>query len=114
MTTDPGERTCAPGCTEHREHVYVLCYGYPVRVADRDYLPGEPYDRPISHYVGHTTQQPPVKRIRSHANRSAHHIADLRPGTVVDEKHTKLTGRCPTCGASLWYYHAPRPRKARR
>jgi hypothetical protein len=100
---------CPPNCTSHPEHVYILCYGEPVHVADRDYLPGETVDYPIDHYVGYTRQQPPEKRVRSHGNRSAHHIAAVTPGTVDDESRLKATGRCPKCDASLWYYATPRP-----
>lgn len=101
----PGPITCPPDCRAHREHVYILCYGQPVMVKDRDYLLTDPAaDFPISHYVGYTRQQPPVKRIRSHGARSAHYIAQIRPGTAVDEETAKRAGACPRCGGSLWYY----------
>ena len=89
----------------HREHVYILCYGQPVIVKDRDYLMADPgTDYLITHYVGYTRQQPPVKRIRSHAARSAHYIAQIRPGTLADEEDVKRNQACPACGGSLWYY----------
>lgn len=97
--------TCPPDCRAHPEHVYILCYGQRVTVKDRDYLIADSgSDYPISHYVGYTTQQPPVKRIRSHAARSAHYIAEIRPGTQADEETAKRSEMCPKCGGSLWYY----------
>jgi hypothetical protein len=96
---------CPPDCRAHREHIYILCYGQPVIVKDRDYLMADPTtDYPISHYVGYTRQQPPVKRIRSHAARSAHYIAEIRPGTMADEETAKRSETCPKCSGSLWYY----------
>lgn len=96
---------CQPSCTEHETHVYILCYGVPVQVSDRDYLTADPtHGYPISHYVGFTTQQPPVKRVRSHGARSAHFIARILPGSLADEDAVKRGGACPTCGGSLWYY----------
>ncbi len=97
----PARRTsCRPDCDEHSEHVYVICYGRPVYVADRDFLADENTDYPIAHYVGHTRQRPPVKRIRSHANRSAHSIALLIPGSLDDEEAMKLAG-ADTPGAAI-------------
>ena len=94
-----------PDCRAHAEHVYILCYGQPTLVKDRDYLlADEGGDYPVTHYVGYTRQQPPVKRIRQHAARSAHFIAQIVPGTESDEDRVKRHGRCPKCGGSLWYY----------
>ena len=93
-----------PDCGAHPEHGDMFCYGRPVYVADRDFLPGEGADYPITHYVGHTRQHPPVRRVRSHGNRSAHHLVAVLPGTVDDEERLKVTGRCPKCGRGLWYY----------
>lgn len=39
-----------------------------------------------------------------HGARSAHFVAQIRPGALNDEDVVKRTERCPTCGASLWYY----------
>jgi hypothetical protein len=97
---------CEPKCREHSEHVYILCYGKPTLVRDRDYLLTlDTYDKnyPITHYVGYTTQLP-VDRIRQHAAKSAHFIADIRPGTQANEVAIKLYEKCPTCGKSLWYF----------
>jgi hypothetical protein len=33
----PGLVTCPPGCRAHLDHIYILCYGRPVIVQDRDY-----------------------------------------------------------------------------
>ncbi|MFI6031638.1 hypothetical protein [Amycolatopsis magusensis] len=97
--------SCPPECLKHPEHVYILCYGRPVTVSSRDGLRGDPTtDYPITHYVGWTSQQPPVRRVRAHGARSAHYIAQIRPGTLADEDHAKRHESCPTCGKSLWYY----------
>jgi len=97
--------SCAPECLKHPEHVYILCYGQPTVVRDRDYLLADPtHDYPITHYVGYTRQLPPIKRIRQHAARSAHYVAQIRAGTEDDEDHIKEFERCPKCGGSLWYY----------
>jgi hypothetical protein len=58
----PAIKTCEPKCREHRNHIYIICYGRPVKVRDRDYL-HEDRDAwasgyPITHYVGFTTQRP--------------------------------------------------------
>ncbi len=96
---------CPGQCLAHRQHIYILCYGRPVLVRDRDYLPGDPSRRyPISHYVGWTSQLPPIKRVRQHGAMSAHYMAQIRPGTVRDEEHAKRFETCPRCGQSLWYY----------
>ena len=34
----PVPESCPADCRAHREHVYILCYGQPVIVKDRDYL----------------------------------------------------------------------------
>jgi hypothetical protein len=89
----------------HQEHVDILCYGAPTTVKSRDYLVVDGvYDFPITHYIGYTRQQPPVKRIRSHGARSAHHIARIQPGTLADEVAIKRHGACPRCRGSLWYF----------
>lgn len=99
-----GEGLCAGDCRMHQAHVYILCYGRPVMVRDRDYLLADPAeDYPISHYVGFTTQLP-IDRVRQHGARSAHYIAAIQPGTIRDEHRIKLIGACPRCGKSLWYY----------
>lgn len=86
----------------HPEHVYILCYGVPTIVGDRDYLTSDPaYEYPITHYVGYTRQQPPVKRVQAHGARSAHCIVSIRPGTTADKDEIKLHESCPKCGKSL-------------
>jgi hypothetical protein len=55
----PVPESCPADRRAHREHVYILCYGQPVIVKDRDYLLSDPAaDYPITHYVGYTRQQP--------------------------------------------------------
>lgn len=101
----PGLVTCPPDCRAHREHVYILCYGQRVIIKNRDYLLHDPApNHPISHYVAHTRQQPPVKQIRSHGAHSERHIAQIRPGRAIDANKAKDTEACPKCGGSLWYY----------
>jgi hypothetical protein len=96
---------CSGECLVHRQHIYILCYGNPVIVRSRDYLPGDPSRKyPISHYVGWTGQLPPTRRVRQHGAMSAHHVAQIRPGTMDDEGHAKRSEACPRCGQSLWYY----------
>ena len=70
-----------------------------------DYLRGDPSRKyPISHYVGWTSQRPPINRVRQHGAKSAHYVAQIRPGTVRDEERAKCLETCPRCGQSLWYY----------
>jgi hypothetical protein len=103
----PAIETCEPRCREHRNHIYIICYGKAVKVRDRDYLHadrdawGSGY--PITHYVGFTTQLP-VDRVRQHAAFSAHYLVEVRPGWETDELHAKLYEKCPRCGGSLWYF----------
>jgi hypothetical protein len=90
---------CLPSCLDHPEHVYILCYGQPVLVLSRDYLDFErEKDQPISHYVGYTGQQPPVKRIYSHGKGSTGAIASIIPGTIDDED--ELKGDCKLNGVT--------------
>lgn len=102
---EPHPESCPSDCRDHPEHIYILCYGQPTIVKDRDYLLANTgSDYPITHYVGYTRQLPPVKRIRSHGARSAHFIAQIRPGTEADEESAKRSESCPKCGGDLWYY----------
>ena len=99
------EGDCPGKCLAHRQHIYILCYGRPVLVRSRDYLPGDLSRKyPISHYVGWTRQRPPIERVRQHGAKSAHYIAQIRPGTLRDEENAKCFETCPRCGQSLWYY----------
>lgn len=101
-------RSCPGTCRKHPEHVYILCYGRPVLVSDRDYRPCDPAaNHPISHYVGHT-RQVPIHRIRSHGARSGHFVAQIRPGTEEDEERVKRWESCPKCDGTLWYFCASR------
>lgn len=103
----PAIKTCAPDCREHRFHIYIICYGKPVKVRDRDYLyeDGDAWASgySITHYVGFTTQLP-IDRIRQHGALSAHYLVEVRPGTEADELNAKLYEKCPCCGRSLWYF----------
>jgi hypothetical protein len=96
---------CPGDCLAHRQHIYILCYGRPTLVRSRDYLRDDPSRRyPISHYVGWTSQLPPIKRVRQHGTQSAHYVAQIRPGTMRDEEYAKRFEPCPRCSQSLWYY----------
>lgn len=96
---------CPDNCRAHQQHIYILCYGHPVNVRDRDYLRDDPTrGYPITHYVGWTSQLPPIERVRQHGAKSAHYVAEIRPGTMRDEAHAKRHEPCPKCGQSLWYY----------
>ncbi len=103
----PAIRRCDPKCREHRAHIYIICYGKPTVVRDRDYLraDGDAWGSgyPITHYVGFTTQVP-VDRVRQHAALSAHYLVEVRPGGGADELNAKLYEKCPRCGGSLWYF----------
>ena len=99
----PAHKVCEPNCRKHRMHIYIICYGKPVMVRDRDYLRQDWETRyPITHYVGFTTQLP-IDRVRQHAALSAHYLVEVRPGTEFDEQTAKLYEKCPRCSRSLWY-----------
>jgi hypothetical protein len=90
--------SCERGCTRHREHVYVICYGEP-------FLPDQAdCDYPVLHYVGYTAQHPPIRRVWSHGRGSAAALTGMRPGNLRDELRVKLLGKCARCGKPLWYY----------
>lgn len=96
--------TCSRDCARHREHLYVLCYGHPVTLRQAD------TNQPVTHYVGYTTQQPPIMRVWDHGKGSTAALTGICPGNLRDELRAKLTGRCPRCHRSLWYYpQAPTP-----
>lgn len=105
---------CDPGCGLHAEHVYVLCYGQPTLITDRDWAAYDPREEdanyPISHYVGWTRRHPPIARVRQHGARSGHFIAKIVPGDRQDEALVKATGQCPRCSGSL-DYHAESPHR---
>ncbi len=98
---------CAPECLAHDEHVYVACFDEPTLVADRDHHPADAErNYPVRHYVGWTTQQPPVKRLRQHGAACLSNLILLVPGSTRDEFLLKGLGRCPRCNGALWYYLA--------
>jgi hypothetical protein len=103
---------CTPSCGIHNQHVYILCFGSPRVIRDRDYRPSEP--RPVTnyallHYVGWTGQHPPSKRVRDHGGKYLFpYIVEIRPGTPRDEFRIKCEETCARCGESLWYYRVPR------
>lgn len=108
LSDDPRTRgltnQCPQECTLHSQHVYVLCYGREVRVADSD-VDGDGDEALVSHYVGWTgAKHPPKNRIATHGNRSRRHVVALFPGTLENEDRTRETRICPRCGRSLWYY----------
>ena len=95
---------CAQHCTTHRGHVYVLCYGEPVRVGDSDVnVGGTRMSEPISHYVGFTGGRPGA-RIERHGEMSRYCTAEIRPGTLLDEVRMKVDSRCVHCGSALRYW----------
>jgi hypothetical protein len=96
-------QSCEPGCMRHREHVYILCYGEPVVIKE-----GDCGERPVTHYVGYTQQQPPVKRVWQHGRGSARALVRIRPGTLRDEARAKCLEKCPRCGGRLWYFGGKR------
>ena len=98
---------CAPECLAHDEHLYVACFDEPTPVADRDHHPDDPErNYPVLHYVGWTTQQPPVKRLNQHGAACRSNLVLLVPGSMRDELLLKMLGRCPRCNGALWYYLA--------
>lgn len=98
---------CALDCREHEEHVYIACFDEPTRLADRDHHRDDPeLDYPVRHYVGWTSQQPPVKRVNQHRVTCRDHLVLLVPGSERDEAELKREGRCPRCGDALWYFLA--------
>lgn len=101
---------CEFDCVQHEEHVYVACFDEPTLIPDRDHHPEDPeHNYPLKHYVGWTTQQPPVKRLNQHGVVCRRQCVLLVPGSKEDESDLKATGRCPKCNATLWYYHARKP-----
>jgi hypothetical protein len=91
--------TCPAGCLAHREHPYILCYGTPTVIKE-----GDCGGQPVTHYVGYTRPQPPVKRVWQHGRGSARVLTQIRPGTMRDEARAKCLERCPRCGDRLWYF----------
>src|SRR4051794_38455006 len=96
---------CSTDCVSHPEHVYVLCFGQPTTVASRDYL-RQDKDRnyPVTHYVGYTSQQPPLRRIKQHGVFCADQLVLVLAGNELLERQVKALAKCPTCKGSLWYY----------
>ena len=85
--------------------LYILCFGRPTFVRQRDYLMGDRSDYPITHYVGITRRRNPRKRIYEHGRGSAAAVVELREGvTRVDEDRVKRSELCPKCGGSLNYF----------
>ncbi len=89
----PESSEAAPGW------VYVLCLDPPRGLGDADV----PRDAVISHYVGWTRQDWPMRRAGGHAGAGMGTCVLLTPGTVVDEEELKTGGTCPRCGRSLDY-----------
>lgn len=98
---------CNLECLAHEEHVYVACFDEPTMIADRDHHPDDPKrNYAVLHYVGWTTQQPPVKRLAQHGAACRRSVVLLVPGSQGDEHWLKARGRCPRCSGTLWYYLA--------
>jgi hypothetical protein len=98
------ERTTSPaGLPERfaavRGWVYVLCLDPPRGLGEADV----PRDAVISHYVGWTQQDWPMKRAGGHAGAGMGTCVLLVPGTLPDEEELKTHGTCPRCGRSLDY-----------
>ena len=80
--------------------VYVICFGEPRTVRDGDLLA----TLLVSHYVGWTSQNPPMKRPMQHGRGLATRVVLLVPGTMRDEEHLKVAGTCVLCKGSLNYH----------
>lgn len=95
---------CTPTCTDHPEHVYILCLGQAIHLTGRTRYPGESdTDYPVTHYVGHTTATPPSRRIRNHGHHATGRVAAIRPGTLTDARTATELETCPHCDHTLWY-----------
>lgn len=85
--------------------IYILCYGKPVVIKQRDYLlADETRDYPIAHYVGITRRADPRTRIGEHGKGSHQAVVSIQRGMKADEKRIKFTELCPKCNGSLFYY----------
>lgn len=74
-------------------------------IESRDYLKTDTsFDYAITHYVGYTTQQPPMKRVKQHGSMCADHLVLVRQGNEDDEIKMKAFESCPKCRLWLWYY----------
>lgn len=97
-----------PTCDGPSEHIYMLCYGRPTLISDRDWAPhdrlGDRDSYPISHYVGWTRRHPRSTRVRQHSAKSGHFSATIVSGDKQDEALVKASGECPQCAGSLDYY----------
>ena len=105
LGSPPLERPpCDPLCDQHACHVYICCFDVPTWLRDRDYYPADVRDYPLRHYVGFTSQHPPVKRVKQHGAEALRGLKLVIPGTQSDEAHLKQDELCPSCGQALWYF----------
>jgi hypothetical protein len=104
------------GAAQRHGFVYVLCLDPPRGIADADIpdLPGLIPKRcaPISHYVGYTKQDWPMRRAGGYGGAGMITCVLLTPGTQDDEEKLKRHGKCPPCHKSL-NYRAKARRSAR-
>jgi hypothetical protein len=98
-------KKCKADCLIHPEHIYVLCFGEPTVIKSRDYLQRDHSENyPISHYVGYTSQHPPMKRVKQHGAFCAGFLVGVYVGDEIAERKFKAFGDCPKCSRDLWYY----------
>lgn len=86
--------------------VYVLCLESPRRLRDADI----PEHISVTHYVGFTAQNPPMRRPMSHGRGMASRVVLLIRGTMRTEELIKMRESCDSCGESLNYFAEARVR----
>ena len=85
--------------------VYILHWNKPTTVlsVSMDYGIGESI-KPITHYVGWTSQADPKKRYNNHSrvkDGTRHNAVYTFSGTMEDEEKEKHEGNCPLCNEHL-------------
>ena len=88
-----------PWTEADRSWVYVLCLDPPRGIGQGDVR----RTAVISHYVGWTQQDWPMRRAGSHAGAGMGTCVLLIPGTLADEEELRTHGTCPRCARSLDY-----------
>lgn len=85
--------------------VYILCWKTPqiVKSVSSDYGYDGTSAKPITHYVGWTSQANPYKRINNHSLKAwrSDHVYLFTPATLIDEEDYKRNRSCPGCGTEL-------------
>ena len=110
----PREREpCPQLCQVHQTHLYVCCFPTPTVIRERDWHPAdrERVNDPLSHYVGYTSQLPPIKRVKNHTVAAAHAPVLIVAATEEEEYPVKRDSMCLRCDRPLWYYRAPQEAK---